>query len=74
MEGGEEVTYKTLLMNHMNKRLPPGRRVEEPDEKLFVSGLVQNHRKGEKSVHVKAFRGSKDGQLCRAAVCLQLPS
>ncbi|KAH0563478.1 hypothetical protein GP486_001944 [Trichoglossum hirsutum] len=63
MESGEGVTYKTLLTNHMNKRLPPGRKVEEPNEKVFVSGLVQNHRKGEKAVHVKAFRGSKDGFL-----------
>jgi hypothetical protein len=63
MEGGEGVTYKSLLVNYMNKKLPPGRIMEEPDEKLFVSGLVQNHRKGEKAVHVKAFRGSKDGQL-----------
>ncbi|KAI9780884.1 MAG: hypothetical protein M1839_006511 [Geoglossum umbratile] len=63
IDGRDGVTYKTLIVKHMNKKLPPGRKVEEPNEKLFVSGIVQNHRKGEKAVHVKAFRGSKDGFL-----------
>ncbi|KAI9773854.1 MAG: hypothetical protein M1840_006080 [Geoglossum simile] len=62
-EGGDGATYKTLLVGFMNKRLPPEGKVEEPSEKLFASSIVQNHRKGEKAVHVKAFRGSKDGQL-----------
>jgi hypothetical protein len=61
MECREGVTYKSLLVSYINRKLPPGRITEEPDEKLFASGLVQNHRKGEKAVHVKAFRGSKDG-------------
>ncbi|OCK80001.1 Rtt106-domain-containing protein [Lepidopterella palustris CBS 459.81] len=34
-----------------------------PDEKEFVSAIVQSHRKGEKAFHVKAFRGSKEGYL-----------
>lgn len=35
--------------------------VLEPQDVEFVSQLQQATRKGEKSYHVKAFRGSKDG-------------
>ena len=55
-------TYKELLLKLLNERLKPLKRhVVEPDEKEFVSQTVQAYRKGEKAVHVKAFRGSKDG-------------
>ena len=33
----------------------------QPDEAEFASATREAHRKGEKSYHVKAFRGSKDG-------------
>lgn len=37
--------------------------VERADEKLFHSVQRQAHRPDEKAVHVRAFRGSKDGYL-----------
>lgn len=33
-----------------------------PEEQEFVSSIVQAHRKDEKAYHVKAFRGSKEGE------------
>jgi len=48
----------------LNKELSViGKQVITPDEKQFVSAIVQAHRKGEKAFHVKAFRGSKEGYL-----------
>ncbi|KAH7342407.1 hypothetical protein BKA65DRAFT_504028 [Rhexocercosporidium sp. MPI-PUGE-AT-0058] len=38
-------------------------KIIQADEKLFASELKQPHRPGEKAVHVKAFRGAKDGYL-----------
>ncbi|KUJ12093.1 Rtt106-domain-containing protein [Mollisia scopiformis] len=38
-------------------------KIVQADEKLFASEQRQAHRPGEKAVHVKAFRGSKDGYL-----------
>lgn len=58
----EGETYKDVTIKMLNKRLPK-RKVVQPDEKDFVSQLAQAHRKGEKAVHVKAFRGSKEGTL-----------
>lgn len=55
-----EESYKDVVMRILNKRLK--KPVVEPNEKDFVSQVVQAHRKGEKAVHVKAFRGSKDGK------------
>lgn len=54
-----EESYKDVVTRMLNKRLKNP--VLEPDEKEFVSQVAQAHRKGEKAVHVKAFRGSKDG-------------
>ena len=55
-------TYKDILIRVFNERLKHRmKNVILPDEKEFVSQTVQAHRKGEKAVHVKAFRGSKDG-------------
>lgn len=57
-----EDTYKTILLRLLNERLEPfKKRVIQPNEKEFASQSIQAHRKGEKAVHVKAFRGSKDG-------------
>ena len=62
IQAGPEETYKHLLIRVLNERLKNRRiKVVEPDEKEFVSQTVQAHRKGEKAVHVKGFRGSKDG-------------
>ena len=59
---GPEETYKDSLIRALNARLKYRRiKVVEPDEKEFVSQTVQAHRKGEKAVYVKGFRGSKDG-------------
>lgn len=59
-------TYKDILIRLLNERLKSRKeRVIVPDEKEFVSQTVQAHRKGEKAVHVKAFRGSKDGVSSR---------
>ncbi|KAL8643942.1 MAG: hypothetical protein Q9226_008027 [Calogaya cf. arnoldii] len=58
----EEQTYKDVVIRMMSKRLKKTK-VIEPNEKDFVSTIAQAHRKGEKAVHVKAFRGSKDGFL-----------
>ncbi|KAH6724551.1 hypothetical protein DL95DRAFT_380244 [Leptodontidium sp. 2 PMI_412] len=38
-------------------------KIVQADEKLFASELRQPHRPSEKAVHVKAFRGAKDGYL-----------
>ncbi|TGO48589.1 hypothetical protein BCON_0236g00170 [Botryotinia convoluta] len=38
-------------------------KITESDSKLFASAVKQSHRPSEKAVHVKAFRGSKDGYL-----------
>ncbi|KAI4128479.1 MAG: hypothetical protein LQ338_002709 [Usnochroma carphineum] len=54
-------SYKDVVIRIINKRLK--KKVLEPNEKEFVSKVAQAHRKGEKAVHVKAFRGSKDGFL-----------
>ena len=40
-----------------------GFKVQQPNEKDFVSQVIQGNRKGEKAYHVKAFRGSKDGKF-----------
>ncbi len=48
----------------MNKCLDStsARRLIQPDEAEFVSATPEAHRKAEKAYHVKAFRGSKDGE------------
>lgn len=38
------------------------KKVTYPDEAEFISATPESHRKGEKAYHVKAFRGSKDGE------------
>lgn len=38
-------------------------KIAQADTKVFSSDQRQAHRPGEKAVHVKAFRGSKDGYL-----------
>ncbi|KAL8737491.1 MAG: hypothetical protein Q9181_001621 [Wetmoreana brouardii] len=58
---GPEETYKEITTRMLNERLKT--KVVEPNDKDFVSQVAQAHRKGEKAVHVKAHRGSKDGFL-----------
>ena len=40
-----------------------GFKVQQPNEEDFVSQVIQGYKKGEKVYHVKAFRGSKEGNL-----------
>lgn len=58
-----EESYKAVVIRMLNKRLKK-KKVLEPDEREFASQVAQAHKKGEKAVHVKAFRGSKDGMSC----------
>lgn len=61
---GEEETYRSLLLRILNKCLQPfQKQVVVPNEKEFMSQAAQVYRKGERAVHVKAFRGSKDGEF-----------
>lgn len=62
----EHGTYKALLTAALNARLSRGIKLVEPNEREFASALVQAHRKGEKAMHVKGFRGSKDGRVFEA--------
>lgn len=56
-------TYKSLLIRILNRCMSPfQKQVVVPNEKEFASQTTQAYRKGEKAVHVKAFRGSKDGK------------
>ncbi|KAF8855057.1 Rtt106-domain-containing protein [Acephala macrosclerotiorum] len=58
--------YKTLFDWAISARLKAAgksTKIMQSDEKLFASEQRQAHRPGEKAVHVKAFRGSKDGYL-----------
>ena len=65
--GGDE-TYRSATINFLNDRLRQSKghkyKIIEPDRVEFTSGTAQPYKKGgEKAVHVKAFRGSKDGFL-----------
>ena len=53
-------TAEGLIRNILNDNLP-STSVIRPDEREFVSAMPEAHRKGEKAYHVKAFRGSKEG-------------
>ncbi|KAA8574272.1 hypothetical protein EYC84_005769 [Monilinia fructicola] len=58
--------YKTLFNWALTTRLKAaGNSLEiiESDPRLFSSAIRQSHRPSEKAVHVRAFRGSKDGYL-----------
>lgn len=59
--------YKTLfdwaLNTHLKAAGTPNLKITYADPKLFASEIRQSHRPTEKAVHVKAFRGSKDGYL-----------
>jgi hypothetical protein len=54
-------TYESYLQRMLNAKLKHTK-VVSPTEKEFVSATPEAHRKGEKAYHVKAFRGSKEGQ------------
>ncbi|KAH7149057.1 putative negative regulator of DNA transposition [Dactylonectria estremocensis] len=58
-------TYKSLFHWALNRHLTPAGNVEivSANTNKFHSMVKQPHRPNEKAVHVKAFRGSKDGYL-----------
>lgn len=62
-----EATFKPVIVKVLNERLKNKRgsncRVIEPDENEFASEATPPSKRGQKAVHVKAFRGSKDGFL-----------
>ena len=51
-----------VLESAVEYAIGSGLKVTYPDEAEFVSATPEPHRKGEKAYHVKAFRGSKDGE------------
>ena len=57
-----EDTYKTVFLRLLNERLELfSKKVIKPSEIDFTSQASQAYKNGEKAVHVKAFRGNKDG-------------
>lgn len=70
-----EDTYKSLLLRVLNRCLAPfQKQVEMPNEKEFASQTAQVQKKGERAVHVKAFRGSKDGKYRFLVHCNEAPN
>lgn len=66
VEGGlrEDESYKDLVTRLLNARLPHGQLVLEPDPKEFSSSQAAPGEKM-KAMHVKAFRGNKEGSFTR---------
>ena len=64
--GYDTTSYLSLLADLFNALLKPSKArvssIEVPNEQIFHSALPQSHRKGEKAFHVKAHRGSKEGE------------
>jgi len=59
----ETDTFVTVTELGLNKLLNPhGKHVVRPSAAEFASSIPQSHRKGEKAYHVKAHRGSKEGE------------
>lgn len=57
---------KTLFDHYLGQQLKAaghGVTITEANSKLFSSAIKEAHRPNEPAVHVKAFRGSKDGYL-----------
>ena len=58
----EDETYVTVTSRAIKEGWGRGREVVTPRKEEFVSALTESHRKGEPAWHVKAFRGSKEGE------------
>lgn len=59
-------THKALFDHYLAQQLKAAGRgvsITEANPKLFSSAIKEAHRPNEPAVHVKAFRGSKDGYL-----------
>lgn len=59
---GDREKTEALIRRVLNESLHPIK-VVRPGDKEFVSAMPEAHRKGEKAYHVKAFRGSKEGDF-----------
>lgn len=56
-------TYVTVTEPELDQLLQVyGKSVVKPTETEFASSIPQSHRKGEKAYHVKAHKGTKEGQ------------
>ena len=62
-------TYESYLRRILDDKLSHTK-VVCPDEKEFVSATPESHRKEEKAYHVKAFRGSKEGEKRSPSILL----
>ena len=64
---GADETYKSIIIRLLNERLRQRKghsvQIVEPDPTEFASETAQPYKKGDKAVHVKTFRGNKDGFL-----------
>ena len=49
-----------------------GLEITRPDEAEFCSATPEAHRKGEKAYHVKAFKGSKEGEFLNSSTLVYL--
>lgn len=57
-------TYVSVTEPELNTFLQPyGKRVVKPTDAEFSSSIPQSHRKGEKAYHIKAHKGSKEGEV-----------
>lgn len=59
-------THKALFDHYLTQQLKAAGRgltITEANPKLFSSAIKEAHRPNEPAVHIKAFRGSKDGYL-----------
>lgn len=60
----QDATYVDQLTTILNASLKPhSKRVITPSPSTFTSNITQPHLKTQKSHHIKAFRGSKEGYL-----------
>lgn len=56
-------TYASLTEKSLNRTLVlTGIKLVKPTDAEFASAIPQSHRKGEKGYHVRAHRGSKEGE------------
>lgn len=53
---------EAMLKRWIGAHSPENEGLIEPNEKEFASAIPEAHRKGEKAYHVRAFRGTKDGE------------
>lgn len=60
---GYTTLFDWALTAHLNAGGSPAREITRADPSRFKSAVRQPHRPNEPAVHVKAFRGSKDGYL-----------